>query len=103
MSYLAKDDLGQDVYLSLLSDWDLDAAFFSASDPYLRLEVDLRPFEEGKKLVCVCTSFLASPLFIIQCSVHNNSPVLHISRIQIDVCCWFALDKFHRQFSLNKH
>ena len=47
ISYLAKDELGQDVYLPLLSDWDLDAAFLSASDPYLRLKVDLRPFEEG--------------------------------------------------------
>jgi hypothetical protein len=31
----------------MLSDWDLDAAFFGASDPQLRLKVDLKPFEEG--------------------------------------------------------
>ena len=36
------------MYLSLLSDWDLDAAFLSASDPYLRLKVDTKPFEEGQ-------------------------------------------------------
>ena len=48
ISYLAKDDKGQEMYLSLLSDWDLDAAFLGSSDPYLRLKVDLKPFEEGK-------------------------------------------------------
>jgi len=47
ISYLATDDTGEDVYLSLLSDWDLDAAFFSASTPCLRLKVDLKPFEPG--------------------------------------------------------
>jgi len=47
MSYLATDDTGEEVYLSLLSDWDLDAAFFGASNPILRLKVDVRPFEEG--------------------------------------------------------
>jgi len=47
ISYLATDDTGEDVYLSLLSDWDLDAAFFSASSPCLRLKVDLKPFEPG--------------------------------------------------------
>lgn len=35
------------MYTSLLSDWDLDAAFLSASDPCLRIKVDLKPFEEG--------------------------------------------------------
>jgi len=47
ISYLATDDTGEDVYLSLLSDWDLDAAFISASNPCLRLKVDLKPFEPG--------------------------------------------------------
>ena len=47
ISYLGKDGRGQDVYLSLLSDWDLDAAFLSASNPVLKLKVDLKPFEEG--------------------------------------------------------
>lgn len=47
VSYLARDDMGQEAYLSLLSDWDLDAAFLSSSHPCLRLKVDLRPFEEG--------------------------------------------------------
>jgi len=41
------DDTGEEVYLSLLSDWDLDAAFFGASTPCLNLKVDLKPFEEG--------------------------------------------------------
>ena len=53
ISYLATDDTGEDVYLSLLSDWDLDAAFFSASNPCLRLKVDLKPFEPGMMLLCL--------------------------------------------------
>jgi len=31
----------------MLSDWDMDAAFQNASDPCLKLKVDLRPFDEG--------------------------------------------------------
>ncbi|ELU01425.1 hypothetical protein CAPTEDRAFT_178211 [Capitella teleta] len=47
ISYLARDDFGREVYLSLLSDWDIDAAFLSAHmEPYLRLKVDLKPFED---------------------------------------------------------
>jgi len=53
ISYLATDDTGEDVYLSLLSDWDLDAAFISASNPCLRLKVDLKPFEPGIVVVVV--------------------------------------------------
>ena len=48
ISYLARDEAGKPTYLSLLSDWDLDAALLSlSSDSYLRLKVDLQPFEEG--------------------------------------------------------
>ncbi|XP_014670170.1 PREDICTED: TBC1 domain family member 25-like [Priapulus caudatus] len=47
ISYMAFDNAGHELYLSLLSDWDLDAAFLSSSDPCLRLKVDLKPFEEG--------------------------------------------------------
>ncbi|CAH1783631.1 unnamed protein product [Owenia fusiformis] len=47
VSYLSRDEYNRECYLSLLSDWDLDAAFMSASDPLLRLKVDLKPFEEG--------------------------------------------------------
>ncbi|XP_072026387.1 LOW QUALITY PROTEIN: TBC1 domain family member 25-like [Amphiura filiformis] len=45
ISYLSLDDDGAEVYLSLLSDWDLDAAILTASDPQLRLKVDAKPFE----------------------------------------------------------
>ncbi|KAK9510435.1 hypothetical protein O3M35_005224 [Rhynocoris fuscipes] len=45
--YKVFDDYGQETYLPLLSDWDLDAAFLSASEPYLNLRVDARPFEES--------------------------------------------------------
>ncbi|GAB6020028.1 hypothetical protein CHUAL_002776 [Chamberlinius hualienensis] len=46
ISYLAKDDTGLEIYFSLLSDWDLDAAFLAASQPCLRLKVDVKPFDE---------------------------------------------------------
>jgi len=55
ISYLATDDTGEEVYLSLLSDWDLDAAFISASNPCLRLKVDLKPFEPGIMLLYAFT------------------------------------------------
>ncbi|KAK7788562.1 hypothetical protein R5R35_011751 [Gryllus longicercus] len=45
--YRTFDDYGQETFLPLLSDWDLDAAFLSASDPYLCLQVDMKPFEES--------------------------------------------------------
>ncbi|XP_015610480.1 TBC1 domain family member 25 isoform X2 [Cephus cinctus] len=47
VSYRAIDDYGSETYLFLLSDWDLDAAFISASEPYLYLQVNLKPFGES--------------------------------------------------------
>ena len=47
ISYLARDTEGQTIYLSMLSDWDMDAAFQCAAEPCLKLKIDLRPFEEG--------------------------------------------------------
>ncbi|WAR25371.1 TBC25-like protein [Mya arenaria] len=46
ISYASQDG-GQDVYLSMLSDWDMDAAFQNASDPCLKLKVDLKPFDDA--------------------------------------------------------
>ncbi|PVD24774.1 hypothetical protein C0Q70_15260 [Pomacea canaliculata] len=46
LSYLARDTEGQEVYLSMLSDWDMDAAFQCAADPCLKLKVDLKPFDQ---------------------------------------------------------
>uniref|UniRef100_A0A5F8AF50 TBC1 domain family member 25 n=1 Tax=Macaca mulatta TaxID=9544 RepID=A0A5F8AF50_MACMU len=48
ISYLGRDRLGQEVYLSLLSDWDLSTAFATASKPYLQLRVDIRPSEDSE-------------------------------------------------------
>ncbi|XP_070558659.1 TBC1 domain family member 25-like isoform X2 [Ptychodera flava] len=45
ISYLSRDEKGEEVYLSLLSDWDVDAAFLSASQPYLQIKVDTKPFD----------------------------------------------------------
>ncbi|XP_055685108.1 TBC1 domain family member 25 [Lutzomyia longipalpis] len=55
VSYKAIDPNGQEIYLSVLSDWDLDAAFLrahnysisTASEPCLNLRVDIKPFSEA--------------------------------------------------------
>lgn len=49
ISYLSRDRGGVEVYLSLLSDWDLDAAFVSAAKPYLQLKMDIKPSEDSKR------------------------------------------------------
>lgn len=48
ISYLSRDRGGVEVYLSLLSDWDLDAAFVSAAKPYLQLKMDIKPSEDSE-------------------------------------------------------
>ncbi|XP_043935253.1 TBC1 domain family member 25 [Protopterus annectens] len=51
ISYLSREKLGgQEMYQSLLSDWDLDAAFLNASKPFLQLKVDIRPSEDSPLL-----------------------------------------------------
>ncbi|KAG5282374.1 hypothetical protein AALO_G00055300 [Alosa alosa] len=50
ISYLSRDRSGVEVYLSLLSDWDLDAAFVSAAKPYLQLKIDIKPSEDSPVL-----------------------------------------------------
>lgn len=55
ISYKAIDPNGYEVYLAVLSDWDLDAAFLRAhnysisagTDPCLNLKVDIKPFSEA--------------------------------------------------------
>ncbi|KAK3579389.1 hypothetical protein CHS0354_029697 [Potamilus streckersoni] len=47
ISYLSREEKNHEVYLSMLSDWDMDAAFQNAALPFLQLKVDLRPFDEG--------------------------------------------------------
>ncbi|KAJ8729303.1 hypothetical protein PYW08_000884 [Mythimna loreyi] len=57
LSYRTADDYGQEIYLPLLSDWDLDAAFLKAhnialtqrSEPCVQLKVDMRPFAEASE------------------------------------------------------
>lgn len=44
ISYLCRDDAGENIYLSMLTEWDLDAAFMTSSDPYLRLKIEVDPF-----------------------------------------------------------
>ncbi|KAJ4933783.1 hypothetical protein JOQ06_006594 [Pogonophryne albipinna] len=47
ISYLSRDWSGAEMYLSLLSDGDLDAAFVSSAKPVLQLKMDIKPLEES--------------------------------------------------------
>nr|CAB3266836.1 TBC1 domain family member 25-like [Phallusia mammillata] len=47
ITYLCRDDVGENVFLSMLTDWDLDAAFMTSSDPHLRLKLDAEPYKDG--------------------------------------------------------
>ncbi|XP_063358331.1 uncharacterized protein LOC134647897 isoform X2 [Cydia amplana] len=57
LSYRTADDYGQEIFLPLLSDWDLDAAFLKAhniaqtqrSEPCVQLRVDMKPFAEASE------------------------------------------------------
>lgn len=70
ISYKAIDPNGQEVYLAVLSDWDLDAAFlrahnFSISagiDPCLNLKVDIKPFSEASDWDASSTTKEVTPL-----------------------------------------
>ncbi len=48
ISYLSRNRSSAEVYLSLMSDWDLDVAFVSAANPYLLLKMDIKPSEDSK-------------------------------------------------------
>nr|XP_015196725.1 PREDICTED: TBC1 domain family member 25 isoform X1 [Lepisosteus oculatus] len=50
ISYLSRDKQGVEAYLSLMSDWDLDAAFVSAAKPYLQLKIEIKPSEDSPLL-----------------------------------------------------
>ncbi|KAM8934780.1 TBC1 domain family member 25 [Pelodytes ibericus] len=50
ISYLSRDKQGHESYMSLMSDWDLGAAFDSASKPYLQLKLDIKPSEDSPLL-----------------------------------------------------
>ncbi|KAL8164231.1 UNVERIFIED_CONTAM: hypothetical protein K2H54_047983 [Gekko kuhli] len=50
ISYLGRDKQGQEMYLSLMSDWDLGVAFASASKPYLQLKIDIKASEDSPLL-----------------------------------------------------
>ncbi|OQR73730.1 TBC1 domain family member 25-like [Tropilaelaps mercedesae] len=71
--YLAKDDEGKETYLGLLSDWDLDAAFLSSSQPCLSLFLDLKPFEEGLEEWDIITPADLSKPPLATSHVRNNA------------------------------
>uniref|UniRef100_A0A3P9JG59 TBC1 domain family, member 25 n=1 Tax=Oryzias latipes TaxID=8090 RepID=A0A3P9JG59_ORYLA len=47
VSYLCRDRSSAEMYLSLLSDWELDVAFLSAAKPFLELKMDVKPSEDS--------------------------------------------------------
>ncbi|XP_053962819.1 uncharacterized protein LOC128866257 [Anastrepha ludens] len=57
IKYKAFDPAGNEMYLSVLSDWDLDAAFLrihnlsiqTATEPCLMLQIDIKPFTEVRE------------------------------------------------------
>jgi len=67
ISYQSQDN-GQDVYLSMLSDWDMDAAFQNASDPCLKLKVDLRPFDEGNNYYWI---LFEKEVYLLEWTLHR--------------------------------
>lgn len=50
VGYLSRDRSGAEMYLSLVSDWDLDVAFVSAARPFLQLKMDIKPSEDSPVL-----------------------------------------------------
>lgn len=50
ISYLSRDRSGAEIYMSLVSDWDLDVAFVSAAKPFLQLKMDIKPSEDSKNI-----------------------------------------------------
>uniref|UniRef100_A0A8C5HBD8 Rab-GAP TBC domain-containing protein n=1 Tax=Gouania willdenowi TaxID=441366 RepID=A0A8C5HBD8_GOUWI len=50
ISYLSRDRSGAEMYLTLVSDWDLDVAFISSARPYLQLKMDIKPSEDSPVL-----------------------------------------------------
>ncbi|KAG8129793.1 hypothetical protein E2320_016413 [Naja naja] len=50
ISYLSRDKQNQEMYLSLMSDWDLGMAFAGASKPFLQLKIDIKPLEDSPLL-----------------------------------------------------
>ncbi|KAA3676078.1 uncharacterized protein DEA37_0012168 [Paragonimus westermani] len=51
VSYLAADDYGEQFYLPLQSDWDLDAAILTSSDPALRIKIMVKKVSSGKYIL----------------------------------------------------
>lgn len=57
IKYKAFDPAGNEIYLAVLSDWDLDAAFLrihnlsiqTSTEPCLILQIDIKPFTEVKE------------------------------------------------------
>lgn len=71
ISYLSRDQSGAEMYLSLVSDWDLDVAFVSAAKPYLQLKMDIKPSEDSKN---TCVS-------IVHC-MNLNLTLLYMSEVK---------------------
>ncbi|XP_014256585.1 TBC1 domain family member 25 isoform X2 [Cimex lectularius] len=73
--YKVFDDYGQETYLPLLSDWDLDAAFLSASEPHLNLRIEARPFEETCEIE-------ENPVQLIEAKPSHGLPGFIMNRVE---------------------
>ncbi|XP_013098716.1 uncharacterized protein LOC106081365 [Stomoxys calcitrans] len=75
IKYKAYDPAGNEIYLAVLSDWDLDAAFLrihnisiqTSTEPCLMLQIDIKPFTEVKEWDPETTANASSAL-ISSCS-----------------------------------
>lgn len=72
ISYMIRDKLGHPKYLPLASDWDLDAAVSTASDPFLKLRVETLPRDKALDEWDVITPFDFA-LFSSESAVNKTS------------------------------
>ncbi|XP_075165451.1 uncharacterized protein LOC142237879 [Haematobia irritans] len=79
IKYKAYDPAGNEIYLALLSDWDLDAAFLrihnisiqTSTEPCLMLQIDIKPCTEVKEWDPETTATAASAL--VGCSTSSST------------------------------
>lgn len=66
MSYLTVDDEEHIVQLSLLNDWDLDAAILNCHTSHLKLIVQIKPADESE--YCSTSSIYSCNILHYACS-----------------------------------
>ncbi|XP_067631909.1 uncharacterized protein [Eurosta solidaginis] len=84
IKYKAFDPAGNEIYLAVLSDWDLDAAFLrihnlsiqTATEPCLMLHIDIKPFTEVREWDIDATATTTTANY------NNDSNVSNVSSVQ---------------------